>query len=106
MWARAISANTPGNVSPSGCSREASEQYAKYSVAWSVGMFSTRSAPPTSTTSETPEATSITACRNAEWLVAQAVSKRVVGIVGRPRRVAASGPMWSWRSLSPPVTLP
>src|SRR5262245_35464309 len=88
------------------CSYVASEQYAKYSVAASVGTLSTRSAPPTSTTSEMPLATSITACRNAAWLVAQAVSRRVVGIDGNPNAVAASGAMWSCRSVSPPVTLP
>jgi hypothetical protein len=61
MWARAISAKTPGKVNPTVCSSEASEQKAKYSVAASVGMLSTRSAPPTRTTSEMPEATSIIA---------------------------------------------
>ena len=71
-----------------------------------MGTFSTRSAPPTSTTSETPEATSITACRNAACEDAQAVSKRVVGTVGMPRTEAACGPMWSCFSVSPPTTLP
>ena len=61
MCARATSAKTPGKVSPSVCSQEASEAYAKYSVESAVGTFSTRSAPPTRTTSEVPEATSITA---------------------------------------------
>jgi hypothetical protein len=61
MWARAIRAKTPGKVRPVGCSNEASEQYAKYSVACSVGTWRIRSAPPTSTTSDTPEPTSITA---------------------------------------------
>ena len=75
-------------------------------MADSVGTLSTRSAPPTSITSETPLAISITAWRKATWLVAQAFSKRVVGTVGSPSRVAARGPMWSWRSVSPPVTLP
>src|SRR4029079_5376776 len=40
------------------------------------------------------------------WLVAHAFSKRVVGMVGSPSRVAASGAMCSCRSVSPPVTLP
>ena len=75
-------------------------------MADSVGTLSTRSAPPTRTTSDTPLAISMSACRKATWLVAQAFSKRVVGTVGSPSRVAASGAMCSCRSVSPPVTLP
>ena len=61
MCARAMSAKTPGKVSPAGCSNDASEQYAKYSVAASVGTWRMRSAPPTSTMSDTPLPISMTA---------------------------------------------
>ena len=61
MCARATRAKTPGKVRPSVCSHVASEAYAKYSVESAVGTLSTRSAPPTRTISEMPEATSITA---------------------------------------------
>ena len=60
----------------------------------------------TSSEERTAHAISITAWRKAAWLVAQAVSNRVVGIEGSPTSVAARGAMWSWRSVSPPVTLP
>ena len=56
-----MSAKTPGKVSPAGCSNDASEQYAKYSVAASVGTWRMRSAPPTSTMSDTPLPISMTA---------------------------------------------
>ena len=48
----------------------------------------------------------MTAWRKATWLVAHAFSKRVVGTGGSPSTLAASGLVWSWRSASPPVTLP
>src|SRR6185503_20405335 len=106
MCARATRANTPGKVSPSVCSQRASEAYAKYSVDSSVVTLSTRSAPPTSTTSDTPLPTSITAWRKAACDDAQAVSKRVVGTAGSPSTEAACGLVWSCFSVSPPTTLP
>src|SRR4030067_128766 len=52
-------------------------------------MWSTRSPPPTRTTSEMPAATSITAWRNATWLRGQAVLEGGVGGFVGPRRLAA-----------------
>jgi len=71
-----------------------------------VGTLSTRSAPPTMTTSEAPEAISMTAWRKAACEDAHAVSKRVVGIDGRPSTEAACGEVCSCFSVSPPTTLP
>jgi hypothetical protein len=58
------------------------------------------------TTSDVPEATSMTACRKAAWDEAHAVSKRVVGTAGSPSTDAACGDVCSCFSVSPPTTLP